>query len=62
MKAAEFYARAEAMMKRAESAPTHEERMEYLFIASGWKNLAEAAERAADAAPAIEPETEEPRG
>jgi hypothetical protein len=49
MKAAEFYARAEEMMKRAERAHTPEERMEYLFIASGWKNLAEAAERAAPA-------------
>ena len=56
MKAAEFYARAEAMMKRAERAATPEERMEYLFIASGWKNLAEAAERAADAAPPTKPE------
>ena len=45
-------------MKRAERAHSKEERLEYLFIASGWKNLAEAAQRAAEAAPSPEPPEE----
>jgi hypothetical protein len=58
MNAKQYLARAEEMMLRAERAHTQEERLEYLFIASGWKNLAEAAQRAADAPPPPEPPEE----
>ena len=54
----EYLARAEEMLKRAEQAATAEERLEHMFLASGWENLAEAHQRAATKAALREPDNE----